>query len=656
MHDRPLPLDDGANCSASAKTYRCGTLTYTKFGLAALFSWLLWGDFCYTMMESVVPSIVPLKLKDLNCPNWIMGMILTTIPGVLAIAVCPWVSFKSDRYRSKWGRRIPFIIWTLPFLCISLALLGWSDSISGFLQGNSTFLLQFAPTTVTIAVIALFLAMFQFFNAFVNSVFWYLFNDIVPPQFLARFLGIFRIVGAGAGALYNYFIFQYAETNMREIFTGAAILYFIGFGIVCFMVKEGEYPPVEGERGKDDKKTGGLKVFVKESFTNKFYWTIFLFSIFQNAGTSSIGAFMVFFFIDMGLSLSQSGKMNAITGIAGLLAMYLAAIFIDRWHPLRVLTYSCVFAFLGYSMGLVWLFVTLPADFFFWLCLGGGLISVFQSALLGGCFMPFLMRVFPQSRFGQFCSAMSVLRTFVGIVSGMLAGLFIDLMKYLCHGSDFAYRFIYIWLSLGAVIYVIFIIIAYREWYRLGGDTHFHPPAPWDPKGFEEMPIVPTVGPQLRWLDITFKLFSAIMYLSVFGIPFLMCWMYYKHAMVAFTWHACLLLPLSLIAWIYWIIIEKGIRGDIARARNGEPLRNGIPHHGVLIITAIKFLLALGIWICQVVVAVNLNMESGAIVFTVANVITDFILIGSVQLLCWVERGFSGKIDEKPIGKLFEGA
>ena len=163
------------------------------------------------------------------------------------------------------------------------------------------------------------------------------------------------------------------------------------------------------------------------------------------------------------------------------------------------------------------------------------------------------------------------------------------------------------------------------------------------------MPIVPTIGPQSRWLDITFKLFNAIMYLSVFGIPFLMCWMYYKHAMVAFTWHACLLLPLSMIAWIYWIIIEKGIRRDIARARNNEPLHNGIPHHGVLIITAIKFLLALGIWICQVVVAVNLNMESGAVIFTAANVITDFILIGGVQLICRVERGFSVKIDEKTI-------
>jgi hypothetical protein len=128
-----------------------------------------------------------------------------------------------------------------------------------------------------------------------------------------------------------------------------------------------------------------------------------------------------------------------------------------------------------------------------------------------------------------------------------------------------------------------------------------------------------------------------------------MCWMYYKHAMVAFAWHAFLLLPLSLAAWIYWKIIERGIRRDIASARNNEPLRNGIPHHGVLIITAIKFLLALGIWICQVLMAVNLNMESGAIVFTAANLITNFMLVGSVQLLCRIERGFSVKIDQKPL-------
>ena len=47
----------------NCKAYRCGTLTYTKMGLFALFAWLLWGDFFFTIMEAVVPSILPLKMK-----------------------------------------------------------------------------------------------------------------------------------------------------------------------------------------------------------------------------------------------------------------------------------------------------------------------------------------------------------------------------------------------------------------------------------------------------------------------------------------------------------------------------------------------------------------------------------------------------------------
>ncbi|MFZ4776550.1 MAG: MFS transporter, partial [Terrimicrobiaceae bacterium] len=95
------------------KTYHCGTLTYTKAGLFAVFAWLLWGDFCLTLMETVVPTVLPLKLKALGCSNAMMGVILATIPSILNIGVNPYVSFKSDRFRSRWGRRLPFIIATL---------------------------------------------------------------------------------------------------------------------------------------------------------------------------------------------------------------------------------------------------------------------------------------------------------------------------------------------------------------------------------------------------------------------------------------------------------------------------------------------------------------------------------------------------------------
>ena len=615
-------------------------------GLLAIFAWLLWGDFCFNLMEHVVPSVLPLKLKDLGCTNWLIGLVMTTVPSILNMTICPYVSFKSDRYRSRWGRRIPFIIWTMPFLCATLALIGWSDDISGFLHGHSAFLQQYAPTTITIILIAAFIAMFQFFNMFVGSVFYYLFNDVIPPQFLARFTGAFRMVGTAASATYNFFIFQYAESNMREIFIGAAVLYFFGFGMMCFMVKEGKYPPLEGEEaGKRSKRLEGIKNFFKESFTHKIYWLIFFFTTF-GAVNSAIGTFNVFFYKNMGLTLSQIGKMTAITGIASLLAMYLASIYIDRWHPLRVTVYVAVFAVAGNFMNWKWVFISLPGEYFFWLTLGVGVVTAFAGAIGAAGSMPLFYKLFPKSRFGQFCSAQSLIRSVFHMFAGIAAGLYIDVVKHFSGGSDFAYRFIFVWQTIGSIVCAIVIVIAYREWYRLGGDAHFHPPATWNPKGFEEMPIVPTVGPQVRWLNISFKLFDAIMAVSVFGIPMLMCWMYYKHSMVAFEWHAWLLFPISVIAWIYWKLVEKGIRRDMQRSLNNEPLRNGIPHHGVFIFVAGKFLMVLGLWFVQVVVTVNLHMELGAIIFTAANIATDFLLIGGVQILCRIERGFSTTLNE----------
>ena len=628
------------------KTYHCGTLTYTKMGLFVLFAWLLWGDFCFTMMEAVVPSILPLKLKDLGCSNWLMGLILTTAPGVLNMTVCPYVSFKSDRYRSKWGRRIPFIIWTMPFLCASLALMGLGDDICGALQRNSEFLRQFTPATITIVLIAVFLIMFQFFNMFVGSVFWYLFNDVVPPQFLARFVGLLRIVGTGAGALYNFFIFKFAESHMREIFIGAAVLYLVGFGMACLMIKEGEYPPPEGESDNSSRGMKGIKTFFRESFSHKLYWFRFISASFS-AFAGAIGIFGIFFNREMGLSLDQIGKLGAIGSIASMAAMYCMSIFVDRWHPLRITVYGALFGVLGSFMSMVWIFVTIPGNYFFWLNLSNVLIGTFLGALVAVATFPSDMRIFPQSRFGQFCSAQAMLQSAFTVIAGILAGLFIDVVRNLCHGSNYAYRFIFLWITVFAGISAVFRVMSYIEWHRLGGDKHFHPPAPWSPSGIEEMPVVPIVGPQTKWLNISFLLFDGIMGLSVLSIPVLMWWMYMKQQMFAFKWYGLAVLPLCVAGWLCWIVLKKKIRRDVAAAKTGSPLRNGIPHHGMLIILGSKFLLAVGVWVCQVLVTVTLNMESGAIVFGIANGITNFLLIGTLYLMCRIERGFSVTVDEK---------
>jgi MFS family permease len=622
-------------------------LTYTKVGLAMLFGWLLWGDFCFTLMEQVVPSILPLKLKALGAPNWLMGVILTAAPGVLNMTICPWVSFKSDRYRSRWGRRIPFIILTMPFLCAFLALLGWSDDICRLLQAWSPSMSAHAPATVTIGLISIFLIMFKFFDMFVNSVFWYLFNDVVPAQFLGRFMGAFRFVGIGAGALYNWYIFKYANSHMREIFTGVSILYFVGFGMMCLLVREGKYPPVEGEADRDNKGWGGLKTFFRESFTHRFYLFRFLSTAIGAIGWS-IGVFTIFFNQEMGLTLDQIGKMTAVTSVVTMAAIIFMATFVDRWHPLRLTAYSAVFGVIGTIVTGVWLFVTLPGNYYFWIGLGGSLAGILLSALVGTASLPCEMRIFPQSRFGQFCSAQAMLRSTCTTVSGILAGLFIDLMRWFCHGSDFAYRFMFIWTSVFGTISAAFLVLVYVEWHRMGGDKHFHPPAPWSPSGVEEMPVTETVGPQSRWLNITFLFFDGIMALSTLCVLPMLWWMYSKHEMFAFKWYGIIVLPLSILAWIWWAFLKKSICRDIDAARNGRPLRNGIPHHGMLLLVASKYFILFGIWIAEVVVTVNMNMQGGALAFGIARIVTNFLLIGAIWLICRIERGFSTAIDEKP--------
>jgi MFS family permease len=626
------------------KTYHCGNLTYTKAGLFVLVAWMLWGDICYTLMEKVVPSILPLKLKDLGCSNWMMGLIMSTIPSIFGMTVCPYISFKSDRFRSRWGRRIPFILVSMPFLCMSLIFLGCSDDISVFCRTHFSFLQQFTPATITITMIAVFMIMFQFFNDFVASVFNYLFNDVVPAQFLSRFMGLFRMAGTIAGAAYNYFVFQYAGSHMREIFIGAAVLYFVGFGLMCLKIKEREYPPFKEESNQKHKRTAELKTFFRESFTHKFYWLIFL----GNAAGSISGAiagFEIFFQMEMGLNLEHIGKLAAIGGIAAFCAMYFAAIFIDRWHPVRITVYVALFNMIALSMNWIWIFVTLPTDFYFWLCLGTNMTATFFSALAVVASTPRQMRLFPQSRYGQFCSAQAMLKWFCIIGAGVIAGLFIDIIKRFYGGSDFAYRFIFLWSLFFSAISTIIGIYVYIEWLRMGGDKHYHPPAPWSPDNVEEIPIVPTRGPASRCLNIAFRLFDAIMVLSVSVIPFMMWWMYCQQTMIAFKWFGFLILPLSLFAWFYWKYVKTAILKVMQRARYNEPLRNGIPHHGMLIVVSIQFLLALALWLIQTIVTVNLKMETSTILFAIANVLTNFMLSGTVHFMARLERGFSTTID-----------
>jgi len=637
-------FNDKSLKSDSAKVYHCGTLTYTKIGLFALFAWIVWGDFCLTLMEAVVPSIMPLKLKALGAPNWLLGAMMTTIPGILNIGITPYLSLRSDRYRSRWGRRLPFIIWTLPFLCASLCLLAFSESIAGGLHKHFEFLKQIPALTFTIGIVCVFIILFQFFNMFVMTVFWYLFNDVVPLELLARFIGVIRIAGALASAFYNYFVFQHAETHMREILLGAAIVYFIGFTLLCLRVKEGNYPAVENKPVQGEGVLRGFKKYFKESFSSKIYWLFYLMGGVQalNAG---IAVFAVFNGREMGLTLKHMGYLGAIGAIVGLTTIYLTSIFVDRWQPIRVNAYMAVFSVISASMGWVWPFVHISGDCFYWLCLSNLIITAFQGGLLAGCGFPLVARLFPKTKFGQFCGANALVAALGRIVAGVAGGIFIDLLAYYFGGGGYVYRFLFLWSFPISVVAAGIAIYHYSYWQSLGGDANYQAPTPWSTDPVETMPIASTTATQSYWLDIALRIFNALFVTSIAIIPLMMGWMFYKNAMNAFSWHLYLILPASVFAWFLWNWLERKIRIDMKRNRENLTPLHGIPHHGVLIVVGITYFSELIIWLIQIIMPINEHEEKSAIVFGIAHVLVVLMLTGAVFILSRAERNYPVSMD-----------
>ncbi len=457
--------------------FRCGTLIYTRAGLFTLFAWLLWGDFCFYLMETVWPNVLPLLLKAEGAPNYVLALVITSIPSAMNFVLNPIISTISDRYRGRRGRRIPFLLLATPFVTLFLVLLGFSRELGGWIHHLlSGPFPELTSGAVTVSLISLLVICFRFFELFINTVFWYLFNDVVPVAFMGRFLGMFRVVGAVAGALFNFFLFRYSESHTSILFFGVAILYGSAFMMMSLKVKEGSYPPPDPVPEGRFKALSHIKTFFRESFSHKIYRLIYGYTtLFYAAGTIQI--FMIFMAFSVGLTIDEVGKVAGIAALVSAALMYPFGALVDRFHPLRVILLAqagfCLVAFCQ----LIFLFVEFSKPTAFWVYAGLAALALPFTVANAAAGLPLAMRLFPHDRFGQFCAANAMCGA-VGItVGGLLAGGFLDLMKAYFEKENFYYRFAPLWSLVFIALSGCLTILVFREWKRLGGDKGYVPPS-----------------------------------------------------------------------------------------------------------------------------------------------------------------------------------
>jgi Na+/melibiose symporter-like transporter len=457
--------------------YKVGTLTYTKAGLVALFFYLLWGDFCFQIMETIMPNLLPLELNRLGASNWTIGLLITTIPGLITFFVNPVVSFRSDRFRSRWGRRIPFLAAATPFVAVFLALLGFAEPIGRSIH-HLALAGRFSELTVVLLTMGVLMVCFQFFNSFINTTYYYLFNDVVPPAFLARMMSLGRTVSGVSSISYSAFVFPHSEGHMPQILLGAALIYLLGFAFMCWKVREGRYPPVPENVDHRQGFIAAVKTYATECFTHRFYWLIFIANCFW-AMTWLTGPFGNLLMTKvMGFDRAFIGELGAITGAVTIILLYPAGILADRFHPLRVMLVALALGLLLSPVTLILTFVrphvTLGVAEHVSMIMSvigsplGALASASEAALF--------MRLLPRDRYGQFASANALVRSVALIVGGLAVGAFLDFMKRFDPNPDLCYRFVPVWNVVFQSGYVFFYYLVYREWQRLGGLAHFVPP------------------------------------------------------------------------------------------------------------------------------------------------------------------------------------
>jgi maltose/moltooligosaccharide transporter len=187
-------------------------------------------------------------------------------------------------------------------------------------------------------------------------------------------------------------------------------------------------------------------------------------------------AFGVLFSLHLGLTLTQLGQIAGWSSVVSIWLLYPAGMLSDRIHPLRVALAVALIYVPLYSVQLIYLFVDVKPNIVLAIAIAHAAISLPVATMWNVAELPMYMRLLPRERYGQFASANALVRSAAVIFGSVVAGGFLDMMRRVHGGSDFAYRYIPVWQVTFFALSLFFFYRLYRAWKARGGMQGYVPP------------------------------------------------------------------------------------------------------------------------------------------------------------------------------------
>ena len=456
METPPVPS------SASPKRWHAGTLTYTLGGLVVLFCWLLWGDFAWQMKERATQPVVQVMLRKFQASDFLTGFLVLSLPAAIAVFLGPIISYRSDRHRGRWGRRIPYLLVTSPLTALSMGGMAMSPMIGTWIHDRMGWGPESLNVTI-ILVLGICWTALDFATAVSNSLFGALVNDVVPRELIGRFYGLFRIVSLSAGIIFNYFVIGYAKEYFMPILACVGLLFGVGMTLMCLQVKEGDYPPPpEPAPGQPRGFVTAVKSYARDCYSKPYYLWVFASMALAQLAFTPVNLFSVYAAESFGLSLATYGKYLVVMYTCSLFLAYPLGWMADRFHPARVgLVALAVYAML---MAVGFFGIQGPASF--------GAVFL-AHGVLSGCYFTgaaaLAQMLFPKLTFAQYASAGGLILAMGNFVLGWATGRLLDGL-----GHDYRYTF-----AAGGVLAILAFwtgYVVYRRFMAMGGPTGYVAP------------------------------------------------------------------------------------------------------------------------------------------------------------------------------------
>ena len=445
------------------KTWSVGTLVYDRRGLTILFILLLIGDLVWALRIRTLHPVAQLLLRNHGSSDYFNALMLSSIPTAMGMIMGPFIGYHSDRCRSRWGRRIPYLMFSTPITFLGMVGMALSKHLDTLVMDCFPSL---TPDEAALWILGVSWIIFEVGVLVSSAVFNALINDVVPQNMLGRFYGLFRIMSIAAGILYTGFFLE-PSNNHPELFFGAvALIYGLGFTAMCFLVKEGKYPdpePIDPRATPARRFTEATKVYFKECYTNPYYLLVFVFWLLATFSFMPVNTYCIFYAGKCGVSLDTYGKCISAGFIVSLIISFPLGVLADKFHPLRCGIVSI--ALYGLASFLSFFFIKSPLLF----CIAF-IAHILLSSIFNTLTASLLLRLLPHDRFAQFASASQILNSFWIILVMPIIGKLLD---WLHNDYDYLYLMGFL-ISAGAVVCGLWLSVWIRR--RCGGLEHYQAP------------------------------------------------------------------------------------------------------------------------------------------------------------------------------------